>query len=47
MSKGSSFRRGVFCLAWRGVKEALYSKVVSLLCIWIIDGVGEWEGLEA
>jgi hypothetical protein len=47
MSKGSSLGQGVFCPAWRGVKEALYSKVVSLLRIWIIDGAGELEGLEA
>jgi hypothetical protein len=47
MSKGSSLGRGVLYPAWRGVKEALYSKVVCLLRVWIIDSTVEREGLEA
>ena len=47
MGKGSSFGRRVFYLAGRGVKEAFYSKVFSLLRVWIIDSTVEREGLEA
>ena len=47
MSKGSGLGRGVFRPAGRGVKEALYSKVLSLLRVWIVDSTVEREGPEA
>ena len=47
MSKGSSFGRGVFCPAGRGIEEALHSKVLSLLRVWIIDSTIERQGSEA
>jgi len=47
MSKSSGLRQGVLCLARRGVKEALYSEVVSPLRVWVVDSTVEREGLEA
>ena len=47
MSKGSGLGRGVLCPAWRGVEEALHSKVLSFLRVWIVDSTVEREGPEA